>query len=370
MESRDLTRVFEAMQRRSINRRQLGKSAAAASAAALAARAGGYSARARQDVSGELVFRTWGGAMTEALQSAWVDPFQEAFDVSVIMDTGELPEVQLQQQKGNPQFDVVALNRIQVHQLRDADVLQSVDPTVIPNLEFVYPELASVYGLSTPAYFGEMGLVYNTDQVTTNPTSWEEMWNPDFAGHVVTPTGVDGADLFIPPLANMLGTSWDGDLTAVWEKLSELAPSVLTQYTSAGQMVNLLETEEAWIGPWYNGRAWNAIGSGLPLAYVTPDEGATIVLIDMVIPQGAPNIDAAYAFINFALEPEQQAAFAAAFSYAPSRMDVELPEEVAQRMPYGQEGIDKLIIPDWDEFDSLRPEWSEQWNTIFGLPAE
>lgn len=341
--------------------------AAGGAAAALAAR-GAAPIRARQEIGGELIFRTWGGAMTDVLQTAWVDPFQEQFGVTVIMDTGELPEVQLQQQKGNPQFDVVALNRIQVHQLRNEDVLQPVDDTVIPNLANVYPQLLSQYGISTPAYFGEMGLVYHKDHVAETPTSWEELWKPEYAGHVATPTGVDGGDLFIPPIAKMVGTSWDGDLAPVWAKLAELQPSVLTQYSSAGQMLNLLETGDAWLAPWYNGRSWNAIEQGLPVGYVTPEEGATIVLIDMVIPKGAPNLEAAYAFVNFALEPEQQAAFATGFSYAPARMDVELPEEVAQRMPYGEEGIAKLIIPDWDEFDSMRVEWAEEWNKIFGAP--
>jgi len=369
MKSNDLARMVQGMYEFRMSRRQALKAAAASSAAAaLATRGQAFQARAQQEISGELVFRTWGGAMTEVLQTAWVDPFQEKFGVSVIMDTGELPEVQIQQQKGNPQFDVVALNRNQVHEIKDADVLQPVDPSVIPNLAETYPELTSEYGISAPAYFGEMGLVYNTSHVTTAPTSWEELWKPDYQGHVVTPTGTDGGDLFIPPIAKLAGTTWDGDLAPLWAKLEQLKPNVLTQYSSAGQMSNLLETEDAWIGPWYNGRAWTAIDSGLPLGYVTPEEGATIVLIDMVIPKGAPNLDAAYAFVNFALEPEQQKAFAEGFSYAPARMNVELSEEAKPKMPDGEEGINKLIIPDFDEFAAVRADWAEHWNKIFGAP--
>jgi len=368
MRPRNLDETIQAVSQATLSRRRALKTVAAGSAAALATRRHPAPGRARQEIGGELIFRTWGGAMTDVLQTAWVDPFQEQFGVTVVMDTGELPEVQLQQQKGNPQFDVVALNRIQVHQLRGEDVLQPLDDTVVPNLANVYPELASQYGISAPAYFGEMGLVYNTERVATEPTSWGELWKPEYAGHVTTPTGVDGGVLFIPPIAEMVGTSWDGDLTPVWEKLAELVPNVLTQYTSAGHLFNLLETGDVWLAPWYNGRSWNAIEQGLPLGYVTPDEGATIVLIDMVIPQGAPNAEAAYAFVNFALEPEQQAAFATGFSYAPARMDVELPEEVARRMPYGQEGIDNLIIPDWDEFDAMTVAWVEEGNKIFGTP--
>lgn len=368
MKSNDLAQSIQEMYSLKMGRRQALKTAAIGSAGLLAMRGRSFQTSARQDLSGELVFRTWGGAMTDVLQTAWVDPFQEKFGVSVIMDTGELPEVLLQQQKGNPQFDVVALNRNQVHEIKDADVLQEVDDSVIPNLAETYPQLASKYGISAPAYYGELGLVYNTNQVTTTPTSWEELWNPEYAGHVVTGTGADGADLLIPPLAKLVGTTWDGDLTPLWAKLEDLVPNVLTQYSSAGQMSNLLETEDAWIGPWYNGRAWTAIDQGLPLGYVTPSEGATIVLIDMVIPKGAPNLEAAYAFVNFALEAEQQKAFAEGFSYAPARMNVELPEEVQQRMPDGADGIANLIIPDFDDFAAVRPQWAEEWNKIFGAP--
>jgi putative spermidine/putrescine transport system substrate-binding protein len=215
-----------------------------------------------------------------------------------------------------------------------------------------------------------MGLVFNTDLVAPDPTSWEALWNDDYAGHVVTPTAVDGSSIFITAIAEMVGTSWDGDLEPVWDKLEELRPNVLTQYASAGQMVNLLQTEAAWIGPWYNGRAWTAIDQGLPLGYVTPDEGAMIVLIDLVIPQGAPNVDAAYAFVNFALEERQQAAFAERFSYAPAREGVELSEEAARKVPYGEEGVERLIVPDWEEFIALTDAWAERWLQIFGAPED
>lgn len=371
MKLQNLARVVQGNYEFRLSRRQALKAAAAStSAGALAAQGRAFQATAKQDISGELVFRTWGGAMTEVLEETWAKPFEEEYGVRVIMDTGELPEVQIQQQQGNPQFDVVSLNRFTVYEIAPTGVLQELDASVIPNLENVYPVLLNEESTSVPAYFGEMGLVFNTDHVAPDPTSWEALWNDDYAGHVVTPTAVDGSGIFITAIAEMVGTSWDGDLEPVWDKLEELRPNVLTQYASAGQMVNLLQTEAAWIGPWYNGRAWTAIDQGLPLGYVTPDEGAMIVLIDLVIPQGAPNIDAAYAFVNFALEERQQAAFAERFSYAPAREGVELSEEAARKVPYGEEGVERLIVPDWEEFIALTDAWAERWLQIFGAPED
>jgi putative spermidine/putrescine transport system substrate-binding protein len=357
------------MSRFRMNRRRLLRAAAGAGAAAAAPGGRAFRAHAQENLESELVFRTWGGPMSDALMEAWVEPFQEQYGVEVIMDTGELPEVQLQQQAGNPQFDVVLLNRVTVYELQEADVLEPLNTDTIPNLANVYPQLLNEIELSVPGYFGEMGLAYNTDKVTTTPTSWEELWKPDYAGHVVTPTGVDGGQLFIPPIAKLAGTSWDSDLAPLWDKLEALKPNVLTQYTSAGHMLNLLETEDAWIGPWYNGRTWNAIEQGLPLGYVTPVEGATIVLIDVTMPKGAPHPNAARAFVNHALETASQQRFAELFSYAPARRDVTIPEERAQTMPFGEEGINNLIIPDWERYSELQAPWVEEWNKIFGAPA-
>jgi len=370
MMTRDLDRQLSEMGRLRIDRRRLLRAATvSAGAAAVASHRRAPQARAQENLEGELVFRTWGGPMSDALMEAWVAPFQEQYGVEVIMDTGELPEVQLQQQAGNPQFDVVLLNRVTVYELREADVLERLNADNVPNLANVYPRLVNEIELSVPGYYGEMGLVYNTGKVRGTPTSWEELWKPDYAGHVVTPTGVDGGQLFIPPIANLAGTTWDGDLAPLWAKLEALKPSVLTQFTSAGQMLNLLETEDAWIGPWYNGRAWNAIEQGLPLGYVTPAEGATIVLIDVTVAKGAPHPNAALAFVNHALEASSQQRFAELFSYAPARRDVTIPPEKAKTMPAGEEGINKLIIPDWQRYSELQAPWVEQWNKIFGAPA-
>src|SRR3546814_14162014 len=44
----------------------------------------------------------------------------------------------------------------------------------------------SIYAVSTGFY--ALGLVYNTNEIKTAPTSWEDLWNPKYAGIVTIPS--------------------------------------------------------------------------------------------------------------------------------------------------------------------------------------
>jgi putrescine transport system substrate-binding protein len=47
-----------------------------------------------------------------------------------------------------------------------------------------------------------------------------------------------------------------------------------------------------------------AVGVNVNLAFTVPKEGANQTFSSLLIPQGAPHLQAAYAFINFILRPE------------------------------------------------------------------
>ncbi len=39
----------------------------------------------------------------------------------------------------------------------------------------------------------------------------------------------------------------------------------------------------------------------------------------------------------------------------------ELPEELAEGLPYGPEQVGKLIAVDWDTINPKREEWTQRW---------
>src|SRR3546814_7906551 len=73
-----------------------------------------------------------------------------------------------------------------------ANVLEPLTLDAIPNLAKVIPEGLykkadnSIYAVSTGFY--ALGLVYNTNEIKTAPTSWEDLWNPKYAGIVTIPS--------------------------------------------------------------------------------------------------------------------------------------------------------------------------------------
>ncbi|MCC6312683.1 MAG: polyamine ABC transporter substrate-binding protein [Thermomicrobiales bacterium] len=347
----------------------------AAGGAALAAVAPRGVARSTVAAQGELedtlVFRSWGGALTDAIQEAWVDPFTAKTGVTVIMDSGDLPDVVIQQQAGNPQLDVVLTSRESLYWMKDTQsLLEAITPENVPNLADVYDVLRDPLNVSVPCFVGAYGIVYNTNQVATAPVSWLDLVNEAYAGHIVTGTGADGGWLIAAGFGAALGVDWMTEMDPVLDKFRELAPLVLTQYSSAGQMINLLEREDAWIGPWFNGRSWNAIDQGLPLGFAVPKEGAPAIIIDTVIPQGAQHPNAAFAFLDFLLTPQAQADLSRLFYYAPSNRKATVDPELAKKMPYGEDAVKQLIVPDWKKLAEVNPTLVEKWNEIFGMPQE
>ena len=72
----------------------------------------------------------------------------------------------------------------------------------MPNIETIAPEgiyknkAGEIYAISTGFY--SMGLVYNTKDVKTPPTSWNDLAKPEFAGAstVPSPSNAMGVPLF------------------------------------------------------------------------------------------------------------------------------------------------------------------------------
>ena len=103
------------------------------------------------------------------------------------------------------------------------------------------------------------------------------------------------------------------------KKLQKLSPNV--KAVVADEMKLYLEQGEAAIGVAYSGDAAEMMAANSHLHYVVPSEGSNIWYDSFVIPKAAKNVKAAYAFINFMLEPKNAAQNARYVGYAtPNRV--------------------------------------------------
>ncbi|MFZ2622341.1 MAG: extracellular solute-binding protein, partial [Trichococcus flocculiformis] len=151
-------------------------------------------------------------------------------------------------------------------------------------------------------------------------------------------------------------------LTEIAEKLKDITPNV--KAIVADEIKMYMIQEEAAIAVTFSGEASEMLWENENLHYVIPEEGSNLWFDNIVIPKTARNIDGAYAFINFMLEPENAAINAEYVGYAtPNQTAIELmdPEITSDEQFYPSDEImDKLEV-----YENLGAKTLGTYNDLF-----
>lgn len=168
---------------------------------------------------------------------------------------------------------------------------------------------------SLPYQWGTTGIAYDASRIAEPITGWRDLWRPDLAGHLVV---LDDAREMLGLALLTLGYDKNSvdptQLAAARDQLLTLAPGIIA-FDSETPEQHLL-SGAAWVGVMYNGNAALAARQNPNIVYVFPAEGAGIWFDNLAIPADAPHADAAYALINFLLEPANSARITRDFPYS------------------------------------------------------
>ena len=176
-------------------------------------------------------------------------------------------------------------------------MLEGFDPNYMnlafdPNNEYTIPYQA-----------GTDAIVVNTDAVERMPQSWADLWNPDYAGRMVA---LDDSRAIIGLTLLTLGYDVNAtdpaQLAEAKAKLSELMPNI--KLFDSDSPKTALIAGDVDLGITWTGEAFLAQQENPAIAYVYPSEGAMIWQDNYAIPTDAPHLDAAYAWLNYSLQPE------------------------------------------------------------------
>ncbi len=311
----------------------------------------------------------YGGSWGDALTSCIFTPFEAETGISIKLEpsASTVTLSKLQAEASAPVTDVAWMDGGVSELARDAGVVAAIDPAMAPGLSGVVDQAkyktegGDIYAVGN-GYFA-VGIVYNSEEITTPPTSWEDLWNPDYAGRVILPSSVNSIGVPILATFNRLAGGTLDDLAPGIEKMSDL--DVALFFDSSGVANSGFQTGEGVIGAHYATQAFTMADSGLPIAYAIPKEGAMASDIRAHIVKGTEDIEAAHQLVDFAVQPAQAGCLAAALQVGPATEGVELPVDVAARMPWGAEGsIDDLAVADWSAINTRRDELNETWSRI------
>ncbi len=331
---------------------------------------GGATAEAQKsDVT--LRVASYGGVFTEAHKKFVADLYTERTGVKVeFIDAS--PKTHLAKMiaaKGREApFDLVYLDEDVEVEAVDAGVVMKLDPKLIPNLAFVYPEVRNKDGFGPGVLFASIAIAYNTEKFKAagipEPTSWADLWNPKLAGHVSIPS-IDNVmgRTFIVAAAKLAGGD-ESSLAKGIDKIAEIKAH--SYYISSTDLQGKIESGDVWAAPWINGRAWNMAIRGTPLRFVMPKEGGYADFGTLDVVAGSKHPAEAMGYINFLLEPLPQLALAYELTYGPT-IHTLAPllknyPDLARMFPSSPEDLDRLNKIDWHKFSPQYPKLLQDWN--------
>jgi spermidine/putrescine transport system substrate-binding protein len=151
---------------------------------------------------------------------------------------------------------------------------------------------------------GFTGLAYNTKMIDRPITSFQDLLDPKFKGHVgmmSDNTEVGSAGLLALGINPATSTPKDWKRAADW--LIKQRPQVAGYYDQS--YIQYLENGDTWISQAWSGDVFQANASGYKhLKYVVPKEGQMIWHDNMMIPRQASHPMAALEWINFYYTPK------------------------------------------------------------------
>lgn len=314
-----------------------------------------------------LTVSMWGYNM-DILEKNVITPFEEKYGVEIVTETGNNSDrfTKMVARKDNPLVDVALFAGSWSYKAVEEGIIKPYDPSLLTNLDSIMESAKDPLGgrYAIGYTIQHLGLFYRTDKVQ-EITSWKDLSRDDLAGFLTIP---QITTTYGPSLIYMLAKAWTGDFyntDAGWEKLEELAPSVITAYSRSSELNTLVLQEEVYAAP-YASFAWGGIkNSGLEVKSVIPEEGLVGSYSMVSVGAGSQKEELAHLYIDHLLSYEVQLSEAMDLVDSPVHKDVELPAEIGENLTYGDDLIAKLNFFSQEEMAANQEEWIGLWNDIF-----
>jgi putative spermidine/putrescine transport system substrate-binding protein len=326
--------------------------------------------RAGAAPSAELVLSSYGGQLDEPFRWFLADPFERQTGAKVSLVPSLSLEVlaKIKASPANPPFDVIVLDEGPHLQAAADGLVQRLDDKRVPNLAQVYPAYRRVTGgFGVPQAYSVVGIAYNTKKIKDRPTSWRDLFRPEYKGQVGTVNLNSSLGVaFLVMLARMNGGG-EGNIEPGFQAYKTLMASVSAVAPRPGALAALFERDEVAIAPLWNNTILTLREKGLPVDWVVPKEGAVVVMSVMNMVTNTKQPDLAVRFINDAISSEYQLKAAVTpYFFGPTNSRVNLPAAMRRFLPTRPEEVAQLVSLDWSTINRNRQAWTDRFNRELG----
>ncbi len=229
-------------------------------------------------------------------------------------------------------YDVVIPSDYMIQRMIGEGLLQPLDLSNIPNYVYIkddykgengYYEPGTDKTYSIPYFFGQVGIIYNTEIVpedTETLGSWDLMWDENFTREILQFN--NSRDAFGTAFYKLGYSVNDAENEEHWQEALQLLKDQkkLVQGYVMDEIFYKMKSGSAAIAAYYAGDFFTMYEANDSLAFYYPEEGTNRYFDAMCIPSNAVHKDLAEAYINFMCRPD--IAFAnAGYTYYASPLD-------------------------------------------------
>lgn len=282
-------------------------------------------------------------------------------------------------------YDLIALSDWVVAKMNRLGWLEPLDhsllPTVQANLRDSYrdPPYDPGNAHSVPWQGGITGIAYNTELAGRRVTSFADLWDEAFTGHVGMLTEmIDTMSLTMLSLGIDPATATLDDAARARDRLLEQREAGIVRGYYGNDYIDGLARGDLWVSMAWSGDVFFLRQDNPALEFAIPEEGGVSWVTPLEMPAGAEHPRDAHAFLDHVYEPEVAADITSWVGYispVPAVHDVLL--ERASRSKAGRRAYlealasSPLVFPDEDTlaklyaYQPLTEEQERGWNDLF-----
>ena len=309
-----------------------------------------------------------GGDMERAYTKYVFPAFEKIHGVKVVVVPGTSSDIlaKVQASKEKPPVNVMFLDDGVMMRAIKMGLCTKLDTPVLKDL---YPNARMGADMAAGVNVGMTGIGYNKkmfdEMKWAPPTSWMDFADPKFKGKVVfqsMPASTFGLHGFL--MFNRIQGGKDNNVDPGFSKWgSTIGPNVLEYIPSSAKLSEMVQNGEAAIFPFTPTAVATQKARGVPMEYAQPKEGSVLLMVAECVTANNSNPAMAQKLAEFLLTPQAQAAALEFGNQIPSNLKTVASNPQAQATVDRFKGYMKTVNAlDWDQINTLRPEWNARWN--------
>lgn len=263
--------------------------------------------KGQPEIGGKLVILNWPDYLAEEV----IREFKKETGVAIqVVEKRSLGQETSFLRSAPQNYDILIADHMVVQELMEIKVIQPIDKRRLANFNNLEPRYlnqpfdpGNLYSL--PYTAGATIIAYRKDQIQDPPKSWSLLWDSALRGKIGMME--EREDVYHAVLCSLhypVQSDRPEELHKCTERLLAQVDLVAPKYADSTAIKEMLEKGQCAAALVWNNDASLLAQTCKEVAYFVPEEGAPLWFDSLVISREAPNLEAAYKFLDFIMRPK------------------------------------------------------------------